>query len=166
MMRSIWLVGLVLSAVVSPFASSPALSSDATAAESRPPESATPSPVGVWRTIDDATGKAKSLVAISERDGVLFGRVEKLLDPDPNDPHPRCHRCEGAFKDKPILGLQVLWGLQWDGEKWSGGRALDPDNGKVYRCYLAMEEGHDRLKLRGFIGISLLGRTQHWLRER
>jgi uncharacterized protein (DUF2147 family) len=89
----------------------------------------------------------------------------KLIDPDPKDPDPRCDRCEGELKGKPLIGLHILWDLRKDGDAWSGGRILDPDNGKVYKCHIAMEQDGKKLKVRGFIGLSLLGRTQYWLRQ-
>jgi len=123
------------------------------------------SPVGRWKTIDDITGKAKSVVLIWEEGGKLFGRVQRLVDPDPKDPNPTCDGCAGAQKGKPVLGMQILWDLQKDGDGWSGGTILDPATGKTYKCLLSVEEGGTKLKVRGFIGISLLGRTQYWLRE-
>ncbi len=127
--------------------------------------SARNSPVGLWKTVDDVTGKVKSIVTIWEESGKLYGRVQKLVNPDPQDRNPRCNDCTGDQKGKPVIGLRILWDLQRDGDGWSGGTILDPANGKTYRCQLALEEGGMKLKVRGFIGISLLGRTQHWLRE-
>src|SRR5262249_23705356 len=123
------------------------------------------SPVGRWKTVDDATGKVKSVVVIWEQDTKLYGKIEKLIDPDPQDPNPRCTRCEGEMKDQPLIGLRIIWDLKKDGNQWSGGKILDPDNGKAYRCSIVVEDGGKNLKVRGFIGFSLLGRTQHWLRE-
>jgi len=114
--------------------------------------------------VDDATGEVKSLVLIWEENGSLYGKIEKLINPDPHDPDPRCNRCEGELKDKPLVGLRILWDFKKDGDRWSGGKVLDPDNGKIYKCYLAMENGGKKLKVRGFIGVSVLGRTQYWLR--
>ncbi len=129
-------------------------------------QSQTPkSPVGRWKTIDDITGKAKSVVLIWEQGGKLFGRIQKLVDPDPKDPNPTCDGCAGAQKGKPVVGLQILWDLQKNGDGWSGGTILDPATGKTYKCLLSVEDGGTKLKVRGFIGLSLLGRTQYWLRE-
>jgi uncharacterized protein (DUF2147 family) len=122
-------------------------------------------PVGKWRTIDDASGKPKSIVAIWEDGGKLFGKVEKLLDPDRPEPDPKCTKCEGDLKDKPILGMRIMWDLKKDGDKWSGGKILDPNNGKSYRCNITLAEGGQKLMVRGFIGMALLGRTQTWIRE-
>ena len=133
-------------------AAAPALADDAT-------------PVGKWKTIDDATGKPKSIVAIWEEGGKLYGKVDKLLDPKPDDPNPVCKKCDGELKDKPVLGLRILWDLHKDGEKWSGGKIMDPDNGKTYRCNITLTDGGKKLLVRGFIGMALLGRTQTWLRE-
>lgn len=122
-------------------------------------------PVGKWKTIDDESGKPKSIVAIWEDDGKLYGKVDQLLDPKPDDPHPTCKKCDGELKGQPILGMRILWDLQKDGSKWSGGRILDPNNGKVYRVNLTLMDGGKKLMVRGFIGMALLGRTQTWIRE-
>jgi uncharacterized protein (DUF2147 family) len=123
------------------------------------------SPVGRWKTIDDVTGKVKSVVAIWEEKGKLYGRIQKLLNPDPKDPNPTCDDCAGEQKGKPVIGLRILWDLQKNGDGWSGGTILDPANGKTYKCLISVEEGGTKLKVRGFMGVPLLGRTQYWLRE-
>jgi uncharacterized protein (DUF2147 family) len=122
------------------------------------------SPVGRWKTIDDNTGKPKSIVRIWEEGGKLFGKVESLILQPGEDPAPKCTKCEGERKDKPVIGMVILWDLTKDGSEWSGGKILDPDNGKTYRCYVEPVEGGAKLKVRGYIGFALLGRTQYWLR--
>ena len=122
-------------------------------------------PVGRWKTVDDVTGKANSVVRIWEDDGKLYGRVEKLIDGDPNDPDPRCIRCSGNLKDQRLVGLRILWDLTPDGNRWTGGEILDPDTGRIYKCTITLDNGGRRLKVRGFIGFSLLGRTEYWLRD-
>jgi len=122
------------------------------------------SPVGLWRTIDDATGKTKSVVRIVENAGVLSGRVEQILDPDPGW-DGRCEKCRDERKDQPVLGMVILTNLRKSGDEYTGGEILDPENGNVYRCRLRVIEGGQKLEVRGFIGISLFGRTQVWLRE-
>ena len=123
------------------------------------------SPVGRWKTIDDTTGKAKSIVMIWEENGKLFGRVQKLLSPPPGIPNPVCKECTGEQKDKPVLGLRILWDLQKDKDGWSGGAILDPESGKIYKCLMSLEDDGKKLKVRGFVGFSVLGRTQYWDRE-
>lgn len=122
------------------------------------------SPVGRWKTIDDATGKAKAIVAIREQDGKLYGSIEKVLDTDQPGPNPVCLKCDGARRNHPLVGLQILWGSKQEGGEWTGGQILDPHSGKVYRSILALAEGGRALKVRGFIGISLIGRTEYWQR--
>jgi uncharacterized protein (DUF2147 family) len=121
-------------------------------------------PTGLWRTIDDATGKPKSLVRIVEQDGVLSGRIERLFDPDPKW-DGRCDRCRDERKDQPVLGMTILTNMRKDRDGYSDGEILDPENGHVYRCRLRVAEGGTRLEVRGFVGLSLFGRTQVWLRE-
>ena len=123
------------------------------------------SPVGVWKTIDDASGEPKALVRIALDGGVLTGTIEKLFRKPGEDPAPRCDKCEGARRDQPITGMQILSGLKPDGDEWTGGEILDPNNGKVYKAKLRVADGGKKLEVRGFIGFSLLGRTQVWQRD-
>ena len=124
------------------------------------------SPAGLWRTIDDKTGKDRSLVRVVDIAGVLEGRVEQIFNRQPDDdPNFRCRKCEGDRKDQPVIGMTILWGLKPDGKQWSGGEILDPKNGKIYRAKMKLVDGGRKLEVRGYIGISLLGRSQTWVRE-
>ena len=128
-------------------------------------QAAAQSPAGRWRTIDDKTGQVKSIVNLWVQDGVLYGRVEKIINPDPNNPEHKCMHCPGDLDNKPVVGLQFLWGLKQAGNEWNGGYILDPDNGTTYKCLIALEDKGKKMKVRGFIGFSLLGRSQTWTRE-
>jgi uncharacterized protein (DUF2147 family) len=121
-------------------------------------------PVGLWKTIDDATGKPRSHVRIEAVNGELQGAVEKIFPFPGDDPENLCDKCKGERKDKPVVGMTILWGLKNDGGVWKGGEILDPDNGKTYRCKMAVSDDGRELDVRGYIGISLIGRTQTWLR--
>jgi uncharacterized protein (DUF2147 family) len=123
------------------------------------------SPVGVWKTIDDQTGKPKSLVRITENDGVLTGKIEKLFREPSEIQSPVCDKCEGAQKDQPILGMTILNGLKKDGDEYNGGTILDPHNGKTYKSKLEVKDGGKKLDVRGYIGMPMLGRSQTWVRE-
>lgn len=122
------------------------------------------SPVGVWKTIDDQTGKPKSLVRISEANGEYRGKVEKLFREPGEDQNPKCDKCEGALKDQPILGMTIIIGMKKDGDEYNGGKILDPGNGKVYKSKMSLDDGGKKLNVRGYIGVPMLGRTQTWLR--
>lgn len=124
------------------------------------------SPVGRWRTIDDANGKPASIVEIREENGKLIGRIEKVFASFPKESNPKCAACQGELKDAPLVGMKILWDLAKHDDEWAGGKILDPDSGKTYNCSLAPEKGGTRLKVRGFMGMSLFGRTQYWLREK
>ncbi|OAI30599.1 hypothetical protein A1351_08475 [Methylosinus sp. R-45379] len=121
------------------------------------------SPVGLWRNIDDATGKPRALIRISESNGALQGRVEKVFLA-PNE-SPICTKCEGALKNAPVLGLIILSGLKKDGAEYTGGRILDPDDGNFYSSKIRLMDGGKKLEVRGYIGVSLLGRSQIWQRQ-
>lgn len=121
-------------------------------------------PLGTWKTIDDDSHEAKALVEITEHDGALSGRVVKLFRKPSEDQNPKCKECSGERKDQPVMGMTILWNLRRDGDEWNGGEIIDPDGGKIYRCKLHVDETGTRLDVRGFIGFSLLGRTQVWER--
>ncbi|MFZ4877392.1 DUF2147 domain-containing protein [Janthinobacterium sp. Mn2066] len=123
------------------------------------------SPVGTWKTIDDASGKPKSLIVITENNGVLQGKIEKLFRTPEEDQNPKCDKCTGANKDQPIIGLTILTGLKKDGKEWSGGEIMDPANGKVYKSKAELTDGGSKLQVRGYIGVPMFGRSQTWVRE-
>jgi uncharacterized protein (DUF2147 family) len=119
-------------------------------------------PVGTWKTIDDETGKPMSLVQITDQDGELKATVLKVL----TDGAPKlCAPCQGERKDQPIEGMNIMWGVHKDGDVWDGGQILDPKNGKVYKVKLQPSADGSKLTVRGYIGISLLGRSQEWMRQ-
>lgn len=123
------------------------------------------SPVGLWKNIDDVSGKPKALIRITEANGELQGRLEKLFLAPGADQTPKCDKCEGARKDQPVLGMVFMSGLKKDGDEYSGGEILDPDNGKVYRSKLKVIEGGKKLNVRGYVGVPMFGRSQVWVRE-
>ncbi len=125
--------------------------------------------IGIWKTVSDESpdkGKAKSHVEIFAKDSVYFGKVAKLLL-KPQD--TLCDKCKGDLKDKPVVGMIILQEMKKTGnidtqlgEEYAGGTIMDPDNGKTYKCKLWVKG--DVLTVRGFIGFSLLGRSQQWYR--
>lgn len=123
------------------------------------------SPIGLWKNIDDVSGKPKALIRISENKGTLEGRIEKLYRTADQDQNPKCTRCEGVNKDQPIIGMVFMSGLAKSGDEYTGGQILDPDNGKVYRSKMTLVDGGKKLNVRGYIGVPMLGRSQVWVRE-
>ena len=117
---------------------------------------------GTWITQDDETGKQKSEVLIYIESGKLYGKITKLLLPE--DEGKICVNCKGENKDKPIEGLVIINDLQLEDDIWEDGTILDPKSGKIYDCYIGFEDDNT-LKVRGFLGFSLLGRTQVWKRK-
>lgn len=117
--------------------------------------------VGKWQTIDDETKKPKGVVEIVDNAGVFQGRVIKLYE----GALSQCTGCTGAQKDAPILGMTVVSGLKEtkDGQ-YEGGKVFDPKSGKTYSGKAKLTSGGQALELRGFVGVSLLGRTQTWKR--
>lgn len=126
--------------------------------------SAQQSPVGKWTTIDDETGKAKSIVEITQAsNGTLQGRVVEILQSD-RGPNPTCDKCSGANKGKPVKGMTILWGLRPDGAgKWAGGTVLDPAKGKTYKSKLAIKDGGKKLGMSGC--VAFICREQTWVRN-
>ncbi len=126
-----------------------------------PAMSSAQSPVGVWKTIDDNTGEAKSHVEIYEKGGKLYGKVVKLLR-KPAD--TRCEKCTGDKKDQLLIGMNVVEGLSAQDGVWKGGKILDPENGNEYNCSIWLEKGQsDELRVRGKHWTGLY-RTQTWYR--
>lgn len=118
--------------------------------------------IGKWKTIDDETGEAKSIVEIYERDGKYHGKIVKLFRKPGQDPDPICDECpedDSRYKQK-VIGMEIIKDLKKDGDKFSGGTVLKPDEGKIYDCKLWIED--DKLMIRGYWG--LFYRTQSWLR--
>jgi uncharacterized protein (DUF2147 family) len=116
---------------------------------------------GKWHSKNEATGELDSVIEVYEKDGKAYAKVIEILNKKVNN--PVCQNCEGVNRDTPILGMDILSGLEKDEDKWSGGEILDPRNGKVYKCLIKLEK-KDLLKLRGYIGISWFGKTAYWYR--
>lgn len=114
---------------------------------------------GRWKTIDDATGKMKSIVEISIRNGKLYGKIVELKPGE--DPNKVCTACTDARKGKKLVGMDIITGLSKEGDVWEGDDGImDPENGKSYDCKIWVEDG--KLQVRGYIGFVF--RTQTWLR--
>jgi len=121
------------------------------------------SPVGLWRTTDDKTGKPGGLLRIYEQQGNFFARIEK--SGAKADTAEICTACVDERKNKPMVGLIIMRNMKLTDGEYEGGDILDPRSGSVYGCKFWLEQGGTRLVVRGFIGISLLGRSQTWKRE-
>lgn len=119
--------------------------------------------VGKWTTIDDNTGKAKSTVELYKEGDKLYGKVIYLYPREDREENPKCTKCSDDRKNQPIVGLQVLRGLSWNGTAWESGTIVDPENGKVYKCKVWIDKDKpDVLNVRGYAGPFY--RTQHWKR--
>ena len=117
--------------------------------------------IGEWETFDDLTGDKLSVVEIYNTNGIYFGKIIHLFE-DPLD--SVCDQCKDDNYKKPIIGLVIIKNLIKDDDEYNEGIILDPNNGKSYKCYLELI-GNNKLKLRGYIGFSILGRTQYWQRK-
>ena len=116
---------------------------------------------GKWKTFDEDTGNEKSIVEIFEKDGKAYAKILQLLEKGKED--NLCENCSGKKKNQPIKGMEIIDGLSKDGDEWNDGKILDPKTGKEYKCYLVLEDAN-KLKVRGYLGFSLIGRTQYWTR--
>jgi uncharacterized protein (DUF2147 family) len=117
---------------------------------------------GLWKTVDDKTGKPRGIIRIYEKGGELFGKIESSFNP--KEAKEVCNLCPDERKNQPVIGLVVLRHMKKIGEEWIGGDIVDPDTGSVYRCRMKLVDAGRKLILRGYIGVSLFGRSQIWLR--
>jgi uncharacterized protein (DUF2147 family) len=123
------------------------------------------SPTGLWQTIDDKTGQPKAVVQIvQDSDGTLSGKILEGIGAN-NDPTRRCTACTDSRKDQLVKGMTFINGMKPDGDAWDGGQILDPENGKLYKCKMHLDDNGEKLVVRGYIGVSLLGRSQTWIRQ-
>lgn len=119
--------------------------------------------VGKWVTIDDETNKKKSIVELYKQDGKLYGKITYLFPREGREPDPKCTLCTDDRKDQPLVGLQIVRGLNWSGSVWQNGTIVDPENGKIYTVKMWLENGNaNLLNVRGYIGPFY--RTQKWIR--
>lgn len=122
-----------------------------------------PTPIGLWKTIDDKTGQPRGIVRVYEAGGRYFARIERSLTP--GEEGRKCTACTDERKDHPFLGLVLMRNVKLENGEYSGGDILDPNTGWVYRCNFKLEDQGNTMTVRGYLGISLFGRTQKWLRE-
>ncbi|MDG1715357.1 DUF2147 domain-containing protein [Lacinutrix sp.] len=115
---------------------------------------------GKWKTIDDQTGEAKSIVEIYKRDGKVFGKIVSILNPEVKD--ALCLKCEGEDKNKPVLGFELIKNMTKEGRYYKNGTIFDPEHGKKYKCRLMLTENPDILQVRGY--IAFLYASQYWQR--
>lgn len=120
------------------------------------------SPIGLWQTVSDVTGQPQSVVSIYEERGRLFARVERVLVTE--GVPATCEKCRDDRKGQPLAGLVIMRNMRNAGTDYRDGDILDPESGKVYRCRMTLDATGQRLTVRGYIGISLFGRSQVWHR--
>jgi uncharacterized protein (DUF2147 family) len=121
------------------------------------------SAIGKWKTIDDKTGKPKSIVEISERNGIVYGKIIQLFREPNEDPNPKCTECTDDRKNQPAIGMEILRDMKWTGSMYENGNICDPKNGTVYTCEMWLKSGDpNTLEVRGYWGF--VYRTQNWQR--
>ncbi len=117
--------------------------------------------VGKWKTIDDNTGEERSIVEIYQKGDKIYGKIARVLNE--SERGKLCEECKGNDYNKPIEGMVIIKGLQKDGNEYEDGTILDPENGKVYKCKIWVDEDNPKiLNVRGY--IAFLYRTQQWIK--
>lgn len=117
--------------------------------------------IGEWETIDDDTKEKKAVIQIYKSNDLYFAKIIKSYVSDKN---AVCKNCKGARKGKPIVGLVIVENIKKDRDEFNNGTIMDPENGETYKCYLKLVN-NNKLKVRGYLGFSLFGRTQYWIRK-
>jgi uncharacterized protein (DUF2147 family) len=116
--------------------------------------------IGTWQNFDDEDGKPKSHIEITEENGKLIAKVIKLL---PNAKLKICSACTGTNKNKSIEGMSIMSNMsKISDSEYGNGEILNPKNGKIYSCTVTLEKGGNKIKVRGYVGISMFGKTQYW----
>jgi len=113
--------------------------------------------LGKWKTVDDNTGTEKSIVEIYKKEGKIYGKVVEIFNKAKQD--VKCVECEGEDKDKPVIGMNIIKGLEKDGNVYNDGTITNPENGKVYDCRLKVVD--NKLQVRGY--VAFFYRTQYWI---
>jgi uncharacterized protein (DUF2147 family) len=129
-----------------------------------PLRAADPSAVGLWEQVDEKSGKPESWFKITEHNGVYQGNIVKIFFKPGEDEHWACDKCEGDERGKPVLGLALIKGMQRNGDSYENGTIMDPRDGAVYRALMKLSPDGKQLEVRGYLGISLFGRSQIWKR--
>ena len=125
---------------------------------------AEPTAEGAWKTIDDHSGQVRAIIRMIEVNGEYQGRIEKIFPQPGEDLNPRCEECDGVRHNQPLQGMTIVERMRKEGNEFVGGQILDPETGTTYRCRMRLAEDGRKLLVRCYIGFSLLGRTQTWLR--
>jgi uncharacterized protein (DUF2147 family) len=115
-------------------------------------------PIGSWKTYD-LQHNPRSIVKLTLQNGTLIGVIQKNLSPG-----KICTACRGKLRNKPLVGLPIIWGLKPEGDKWVNGHVLDVDSGKVYRCQLKVSADNRVLYFTAYVGMPLLGATLKWIK--
>lgn len=121
-------------------------------------------PAGRWNTISDRDGKPEAVVELREVDGEYVGTIRELLVPA-TAADSICGKCTDARRNQPVIGMEILRHMRRDGDEWSGGEILDPEDGKTYRAKMKLTDDGTKLVVRGYIGFSIFGRSQTWIRR-
>lgn len=122
-------------------------------------------PVGFWSTVSDDDGRPTAIVEIRQQPGGEYvGIVRGLLVPASHEDSV-CAKCTDERRGQPVVGMTILRHMRQDGAEWSGGEILDPENGKTYHAKMKLADGGQKLIVRGYIGVSLFGRSQTWIRR-
>jgi len=116
---------------------------------------------GKWHSTNEETGEIDSVIEVYKKQEKAFAKIIDIKNSERKN--AVCDLCKDKNKNKPILGLNILTGLEQDGEEWSGGTILDPRNGKVYKCYIHLVH-KNKLKIRGYLGLAVFGKTAYWQR--
>ncbi len=134
------------------------------AAATSPVSAAEPTAAGLWEQVDENSGQPESWFKIEERNGIYEGKIVKIFFKPGEDPNWVCDQCQGADKGRPVQGLTLIRGMQRNGNSYENGTIMDPRDGKVYRALMRLTPDGQKLEVRGYLGISLFGRSQVWNR--